>query len=133
MIWKRYQNELIVILSLLVLIVGITYKHREISSGASSASKVKHTTAEFKELLTLKKRWLDKETSKKILKLQQAVPKSKIKWSKKGKKLAAKYTSLTSGELNKVITALLNLPVQIQLLEIKTDHDLYDLEIKCKW
>jgi len=133
MIWKRYQNELIVTLTLLLLLMSLVYKNVQLSSSAESLALTKQEVSEFKELLVLKKRWLDKRTSKKLDKLQKLLPSSKIKWQKKGKKLTASFHGISSKELNKVVTMILNLAVQIQLFEIKNDHGSYNVEFKCKW
>jgi len=133
MIWKRYQNELIVAVSLLLLISALVYKNVQVSSSMKNLALSKQEVREFKELVVLKKRWLDKRTSKKLEKLKGLVPSSKIKWQKKGKKLTASFHTLNSQELNKVITAILNLAVQIQVLEIKNDNGSYNVEFKCKW
>jgi len=133
MIWKRYQNEFIVVLALLLLIIALVYKNVQISSSVESLALSKQEVREFKELVILKKRWLDKRTSKKLDKLQKLVPSSKIKWQKKGKKLTAAFHGISSQELNKVITMILNLAVQIELLEIKNDQGSYNVEFKCKW
>jgi hypothetical protein len=133
MIWKRYQNELMVAVALLLLIVALIYKNVQVSSSTESLALSKQEVREFKELVILKKRWLDKKTSKKLDKLQKLVPSSKVKWQKKGKKLTASFHGLSSQELNKVITMILNLAVQIELLEIKNDQGSYNVEFKCKW
>jgi len=133
MIWKRYQNELVVALALLLLIISLVYKNVQLSSSAESLALSRQEVREFKELVVLKKRWLDKRTSKKLDKLQKLVPSSKIKWQKKGKKLTASFHDLGSKELNKVVTMILNLAVQIELFEIKNDHGSYNVEFKCKW
>ena len=133
MIWKRYQNELTVALALLLLIIALVYKNVQLSSSTESLTLSKQEVREFKELVILKKRWLDKSTSKKIDKLEKLVSASKVKWQKKGKKLTASFHGLSSQELNKVITMILNLAVQIELLEIRNDHGSYTVEFKCKW
>ncbi len=133
MIWKRYQNELIVVLASLLMLIAIVYKNVQVSSSLESLALSKQEVSEFKELVILKKRWLDKRTSRKLDKLQKLVPSSKVKWQKKGKKLTASFRGLSSQELNKVITMILNLAVQIELLEIKNDHGSYNVEFKCKW
>jgi len=133
MIWKRYQNELIVAVSLLLMMSALIYKNVQVSSSMKNLTLSKQEVREFKELVVLKKRWLDKRTSKKLEKLKGLVPSSKLKWQKKGKKLTASFHTLNSQELNKVITAILNIAVQIQLLEIKNNNGSYTVELKCKW
>jgi len=133
MMFKRYQNELIVAFSIVLLILALAYKSTAFSSSAESISMGKQEVSEFKELLVFKKRWLDKKTSGRVDKLEKLVPASKVIWKKKGKKLTAKYKDLTPKELNKLITSILNMAVQIQVLEISNNSGSYTVEFKCKW
>jgi len=133
MIFKRYQNELIVAFSIVLLILALAYKGTAFSSSTESISMGKQEISEFKELLVFKKRWLDKKTSGRVDKLEKLVPASKVIWKKKGKKLTAKYKDLTPKELNKLITSILNMAVQIQALEISNNNGSYTVEFKCKW
>ena len=133
MIWRRYRNELIVVLSLLLFLSAIGYKSTAVSSSIESKNTTKYAVREFQELISLKKRWADKQISKKVDKLQKLLPDTKVKWHKKAKKLSVSYKKLTSKELNKVITAILNIAVQIDILEIKNNNSSYDMEFKCKW
>jgi len=133
MMFKRYQNELIVAFSILLLILALAYKSTAFSSSAENISMGKQEVSEFKKLLVFKKRWLDKKTSKRVDKLEKLVPASKVIWKKKGKKLTARYKDLTPKELNKLITSILNMAVQIQVLEISNNNGSYTVEFKCKW
>lgn len=133
MIWKQYQNELLVALTALLLLFAIGYKSLQVTQREESFSTMQDSLLEFKELLTYKKRWVDKKTPKKVEKLKNLVPASKVKWEKKGKKLHARYADLSAKELNKISTTLLNLPVQIEMIDLKQSQGTYDLELKCKW
>ena len=133
MIWKRYQNELIVLISLLLLISALLYKNMQVSNSVENRTVTKHAVREFKEIIVHKKQWADKDIVKKLDKLKQVVPESRLSWKKKGKTLTTKFKGLNSKELNKVVTTILNLAVQIQVLEIKADHSNYNVEFKCKW
>ena len=130
---KKYQNELIALLALLLMVTVFFYKNAQVSSGAKQASELKQSVNEFKEIVTLKRIWADKKISKKLDKLKELIPVSKVKWSKKGKKLTATYTGLNASELNKFTTKIMNLAVQIQLLDIKKSGSSYTMEFKCKW
>ncbi len=130
---KKYQNELIALLALLLMVTVFFYKNAQVSSGAKQASELKQSVNEFKEIVTLKRIWADKKISKKLDKLKELIPVSKVKWSKKGKKLTATYTGLNASELNKLTTKIMNLAVQIQLLDIKKSGSSYTMEFKCKW
>ncbi len=131
--WKLYKNELIVALSVVFMLSAFLYKNTQLSSHSQEMLRTKHTVREFRELIALQKTWADKKVSKKVNKLEKIVPASKVKWSKKGKKLTAIYKDLSPKELNKLITNILSMAVQIQELKIKRNNSSYDVEFKCKW
>ena len=130
---KRYQNELIVLFSFLLLLSAIGYKQSKVSSRTEMTRSLKASAQEFKELLVLKKRWVNKNTGKKVDKLQSIAPASKVIWQKKGKKLSVRYKDLSAKELNKISSTLLNLGVQIELINLHQENGSYTLELKCKW
>jgi len=130
---KKYQNELIALLTLLLMVTALFYKSVQVSSGAKQAAEREQLVNEFKEIVTLKRVWADKKISKKLDKLKELTPASKVKWSKKGKKLTATYTGLSASELNKLTTKIMNLAVQIELLDIQKNGSSYTMEFKCKW
>ncbi len=131
--WKLYRNELIVAASLVLMLSTLIYKNSQISSRSQEMSSLKHTVTEFRELVSLQKTWANKNISKKVDKLEKIVSQSKVKWSKKGKKLTAVYKGLDPKELNKLITTILSMAVQIQELKIARNSSSYDVEFKCKW
>lgn len=133
MIWKRYQNELMVLVSLLLLASALLYKNAQIADSVENRTVTKYAVREFKEIIAHKKQWADKNIAKKLDKLKSVVPESKLTWKKKGKVLKAQFKGLTSKELNKVVTTILNVAVQIELLEVKAEHSSYDVEFKCRW
>lgn len=133
MIWKRYQNELIVLISLLLLVSALLYKNHQNANSVENRTVTKYAVREFKEIIAHKKQWADKNIAKKLDRLKSVVPESKMTWHKKGKTLNARFKGLTSKELNKVVTTILNVAVQIQMLEVKENHASYDVEFKCKW
>ncbi|RRS31373.1 MAG: hypothetical protein P794_04120 [Epsilonproteobacteria bacterium (ex Lamellibrachia satsuma)] len=130
---KKYQNELILLFAFLLMVGAFFYKNNQVSFGVEKTATLEQSASEFKELVALKKIWADKKISKRIDKLKKLVPVSKVAWHKKGKKMAATYTGLISTELNKLISKILNLPVQIQLLKIQKNGTSYNVEFKCKW
>jgi len=133
MSWKRYQNELIALAAFLLMFIGYVYKTTQVSSQAEIMASAQHSIEQIKEVVALKKIWADKKTSKKIEKLQTLIPEAKVKWSSKSKKVTASYKGLTATELNKLVTKILNLPVEIQKLKIQKIASSYDVEFKCKW
>jgi len=131
--FKAYQNEIIALAAICVMLLAFIYKQNHIpvqeASEASSASAL----YELKEVIALKKVWADKKTSKKVMKLKTLVAPSKVKWEKKSNKVTAKFSNLSSNELNKITTSLLNLAISIQKLDIKKSGSSYSMELKCKW
>lgn len=133
MTWKRYQNELIVLIAFLFMLGAYGYKMAQVSSQAQNLAEAKHSVEEIQEVISLKRIWADTKTSKKVEKLQTLVPASKIKWSSQNKKVAASYKNLTAAELNTVVTKILNVAVEIEKLKIQKVASSYDVEFKCKW
>ncbi len=133
MSWQRYQNELIVLGALLIMLGGYMYKHSHVSAQAQQANQVQQSINEVKEVVALKRVWADKKIGKKVDALQQMASGSKIKWAKQKQKLEATYTGLNAQELNRLTTKILNLPVAIEQLDINKNGLLYNVEFKCKW
>lgn len=133
MSWKRYQNELIVLIAFLLMFIGYIYKQTELTSKKEFRSESNYVLTEIKEVIALKKIWSDKKTTQKVGKLKTVVPQSKVKWSKKRKKVKASYKGLSDKELNTLVKKILNLPIEIKMLKIKNVGSSYDLELKCQW
>jgi len=130
---KRYMNELIVLLALLLLVGAYVYKHYQGTQQTEQVTKTKKTLNELKEVVALKKIWGDKKISKKVIALEKTIPASKVKWSRKQNKVTASYKDLTPNELNQLITKVLNTPVSIVLLDVTKQASNYNVEFKCKW
>ncbi|MFK5975627.1 MAG: hypothetical protein QM493_03870 [Sulfurovum sp.] len=131
--WKKYQNELIVIFSFLFMFGGYIYKTNIVANEAISAVETKKTLSDMRNVIALKKLWTDKKTSQRVAKLKSIVPISKVKWSNKRKKVKASYRDLSARELNKLISKILSLPIEIKLLTIQNISKSYSVEFKCKW
>ena len=133
MIWIRYQNELIVLITFVLMLGGYLYKNAQITSQGEMMAHTSRSIGEVKEVVALQKIWSDKMITQKVDKLQEVIPSNKVKWESKNKKLTAIYKGLTTTELNALVTKILNLPVEIQKLDIQKLATSYDVEFKCKW
>ena len=131
--FRRYQNELIAGIALLVMLGAFLFKQGEISGKEEQIRSLQNRVAEMKEVVALKEIWDDKELGKKVKDLESAVPPSKVKWNQKNKKVTASYQELTINELNTLMKKVLNLGVEMQLLDIKKEGELYHVELRCKW
>lgn len=133
MSWQKYQNELIVLGTFLVMLGTYIYKYNQIGAETNASSPTQQKIDEIKEVVALQKVWDDKSLSKKVKNLETLISTSKVKWSKKNKEVNASYKALSSQELNNLTTKILNLPVEILLLDIKKIGSTYTMEFKCKW
>ena len=131
--WKRYQNELIVVMAFMLMFMGYLYKHTQVSSQREAMVESKLALEEIKEVIALKKIWSDKKMTQKVSKLRTLIPENKMQWSKKSKKVTASYKGLSDKELNTLVTKILNLPIAIKKLQIKNVASSYDVEFKCQW
>ncbi|MDQ1325510.1 MAG: hypothetical protein QG564_634 [Campylobacterota bacterium] len=130
---KRYQNELIVLVALFMMSGAYLYKYEQVFKQAENANSMKRSVDEFRETVALQKIWGNKNTASKVDQLQGLIPESKVKWSKTGKKLTAIYENLSASELNKLVTKILNLAVEIEALSIHQSGSVYRVELRCKW
>jgi len=133
MSWKRYQNELMVFVGSLLLLLALLYKHQGYQVQQREMATRLQEIHDFKEIVALKRVWDDKQMTKRVEKLKQVVPASKVTWRKKGKKLTATYSKLSAKELNQLVSKLLTLAVEITKLGITKRDTEYRVELRCKW
>jgi len=134
MIWKRYQNELIVGLALLLMFGAYIYKGSQVKQLDSTKIEVAQSVEEIGEIIALKQQWGDPKLKQRVQKVKQGLQSGKIKsFIVKGKKLTASLQGLSSKEMNSVITKLENIAIQIVKLSVKHKDGTYQMEIKCKW
>ncbi len=134
MMWKRYQNEAIVLLAFVLMTVGYLYK----SNSANSLDRVKAEVAlsatEVGEIIALKKQWGNEKLTASVNRMNLNIAPDKIKqFSVKSKKLQASYRGLSDKEMNGIILKLQNIAVQIVKLGVKRQGESYNMEIVCKW
>ena len=129
--FKLYKNEIIMVLAICVLLGAFFYKQKAQKAQKDDASIV--ILQETKKIIALKKIWADKSSISKIKNLKNIVSSSKVKWNKKSKKLSVSFLDLSNKEFNKVMTKIMNLPIEIISLEAKEVDSKYKVEMKCKW
>jgi len=130
---KAYKNEILVGLALLLLAISLIYKQGKVSAAHTQNGGATSSLQELKEVIALKKVWGDKKITKKVDQLKTIIPPSKVKWNRKGKKLTASFKNISAQELNRLITKIMNLAVEIQKLEVHKSGTSYQVEFKCKW
>jgi methyl coenzyme M reductase subunit C-like uncharacterized protein (methanogenesis marker protein 7) len=131
--WRTYKNELIVGVAFLLLVLGLFYKQAQVSGQVDKAKNTSTSLNELKEVIGLKKVWVDKQIAKKVESIKSVVSPSKVKWKKTGKKVTASFNNLNDRELNNLISKVLSLAVEIDNLEVNRIGEVYKVELKCKW
>jgi len=134
MIWRRYRNELIITLSMLLMIVSLLYRHNTIKRLDRVNGEVKASLAQIGEIIALKKQWGDEKLTEKISRIKHSIDAEKIKqFTVRSKKLTAVLKDLSDTEVNALIVKFENIAVQITKLEVKRKGEVYNMEIRCKW
>jgi hypothetical protein len=134
--FRKYQNELIVLFSALLLLGAVLFQY--VSYGALQ-KKSKESIAlisQFEDIATMKKLWGKSKTRARVLgNIQRTLAKEKVKKFKIEKNKAyIILENLTGTELNKIVgKQFASIPVQITELAIARDGEKYRLELKCKW
>jgi len=130
---KHYRNELILGAAIFLFLAALLFKYERKTEVLSSQKQTQKELAQLRDLEAMKNVWGDKKISKKVQRLQAIVPKNKVKWHKEAKKLTASFSNLSGRELNSAVNRILNLPVEIEQLDIDKSGGSYRLECKCKW
>jgi len=133
-IWKRYQNEIIVLAAFVLMAAGYLYKISSTNTLERVKAEVALSMTEVGEIIALKKQWGDEKLTKKVNRINLNIAPGKIKqFSIKRKKLQASYRALSDKEMNGIILKLQNIAVQIVKLGVKRQGENYNMEIVCKW
>jgi len=131
---KKYQNETILLISILLMLFAYIYKTGKIDSFEKNKMEVASSISTISKIASLKNLWGDKRLSSKVPKLKTLIKSSKVKsFSIKSKKLKAKFINLTIKELTILLQKISNIAVEIIAIDVKKDGDIYNMELKCKW
>lgn len=131
---RKYQNEGIVLLALLLLIGGFLYQRGMERKLDVSLEQSKTAATEITQAKTLQKVWSTKGLKQKVTALQGSVIPSKVKTFNLAKnKLNAHFFQLTGKELNSVATRIASLPVRIQEFAVTRMGTQYALRCSCTW
>lgn len=96
--------------------------------------EVRNTQTELRDTLALKALWDTKGLREKVEKLRGLVRSDQMETFRlKKHMLELRARKLSGRDLNRLMSKLGALPLQIQELEISRSNDLYTLECRCKW
>lgn len=133
---RRYQNESIVLLTLLLLVAALFYKNYHFSKFQKSSTEAVEMASKIEDIATMKKLWgKNSAIPKKLDKIKTYLPSIKIKTLKIEKKKAhILLEGLNGNELNRVTGKYIaDIPVQITEMSMRRDGEYYRLELQCIW
>jgi hypothetical protein len=131
---REYQNEVIVSIAMVLMIVAYLYKQSVVTKIDTTKSEITSSIADIGDIIALKEQWGDPKISKKIKSIKSDILGENIrKFEIKNRKLIASFSRLSSKEINRVITKIENIAVQIINLQIESRDGKYSMEVKCKW
>jgi len=134
MIWKRYRNELMVLLASVFLIIGYSYKNIQISKLYSVKSEVSKSIYEIDKIIALKKQWDGKRVKSKMKLLKKDISSDNIKYFNiKSRKMEAIFKDLTGRKMNKIFSKIESMAVEIITIKVTSKDEKYKMEVKCKW
>lgn len=128
------KNKLVSLLVSLFVIAGIAfsvYQKRAYQKGVQEIEKKK---TEIQKVVTLQHLWKVKGAQKRLHKIFDSIPKSKVERLKiERTKADIKINLLSEKEINHLLSKLAMLPVSIKKLNIAKDGNLFILETLCEW
>ena len=131
---RKYQNEGIVFLALLLFIGGFLYQRGMERKLDVSLERSKTTAVEITKAKTLQKVWSSKGLKQKVASFQGSVIPSKVKtFDLEKNKLNAHFFQLTGKELNTLATRIASAPVRIQEFAVTRLGTQYALRCSCTW
>jgi len=127
-------QELAVLAALAFMLAAGIYKSYETRRLDKLQQQSQTAVQELQDTLALKALWDDKELRKKAEKLRTLLKEDQLtSFQLKQRSLELQAQKLSGRELNRLMSKLGSLPLQIQSLEISRSNDYYTLECKCKW
>lgn len=133
---RRYQNEGMILLALLLLFAAVLYRGYQHNSLQESSTKATEMASKIEDVATMKKLWQKNSTvPQKLQAIKSYLSPAKVKTLQIEKKKAhILLEGLDGNELNSVTGKYLaSIPVQITEMSIRRDGEYYRLELQCKW
>jgi len=133
---QRYQNELLVLFALLVLLGAWLFQYNSHVVLAQKSIASTQVIAKLEDVATMKKLWgKNKKHSRSLEAIQRSLSKEKVKkFEIKKNKAHIILQNLNGTELNKIVgKQIASIPLQIIELSIDRNGDMYTLELRCKW
>ncbi len=131
---RKYQNEGIVLLGLVILLGGVVYEKQMAHALKHSLEQSRTAAQEIDDIAILQSVWSTKGLTKKVSALRRAVPKKNVKaFSQKKSKLDLHFVDMDGKMLNTVLSKIASLPLHMQAVSIGRSGEHYTLRCTCTW
>jgi len=133
---RRYQNEGIVLLALLLLIGAFLFKNYRQKALESRTEDTAALISQIEDIDTMQKLWQKNKTvPQQLERIREGLDQSKIHtFDIKKKKAHLVLEQLSGSQLNSIVgKQIASIPVQISEIMIERSGDHYRLELQCKW
>ncbi len=131
---RRYQNEWILLIALLVFIGGVAYRYTMQTRLERTVAQVSKTRQQVQDIQTLKKVWSTQGLKEKVAQLRSTVPAKHVHdFLQKKQELSAEWRSLNGQQLNALTTRIASLPLRLQEMTIERDGENYTVRCRCTW
>ncbi len=133
---RRYQNEAMILLALLLLIGAVLFKSYRYKALESQGTEAAQLISQMEDIATMKKLWVkNKKIPQKLASIKSTLGNTKIKTFEVEKKKAhILLENLNGSQLNAIVgKQLASIPIQIVEMSIDRSGENYRLELRCKW
>ncbi len=127
------MRRTLLILAAVLMFASLAYRIFEAHRLETVRHQSEQTLKEVTSTVALERLWHTKDWKKKLLHLRQILPQNEIKrFELKGEKLSILLEGVEGKDLNRFLSRLESLPLQIQTLEVQGEKNRYRMECRCK-
>jgi hypothetical protein len=130
---RKYGFEAILAVSILFAVAMSIYKHHAFSTAWDQTKRTEKKIAEIKKLKGLQSFWRSSGMANRLRTIKPMLKGKHVQWEISGKKLKAGCDGLTAKEVDRILTKLFRLPVEIRRFSLSEENDRYRLEWICGW
>ncbi len=127
------MRRALLILAAVLMFASLAYRTFEAHRLETVRRQSEQTLKEVAATVALERLWHTKDWKKKLPRLRQMLPQNEIKrFELKGEKLSILLEGVEGKDLNRFLSRLESLPLQIQTLEVQGEKNRYRMECRCE-
>jgi len=131
---KPHATELWILGALLFALIALNYRYHQKRELTRLQSQSAQTLREIDETIQLQRIWNTRGLREKLETLRRELPGNLVKaFDLRRRELRIRLEGLDSRLLNRVVTRLGALPLQIRELQIDRQGKTYTMECRCAW